>query len=71
MEHEIHGDTLGLLGRGEQSLMFVDVKNFRPLDVPRALIEGFFPYLPKSSPTVADDSGQPSPDSHQLPSIDG
>jgi acyl-CoA thioesterase FadM len=58
LEHEIHGDKLGLLGRGEQSLMFVDTEHFRPLDIPRAIIEGFLPYWPKGSPHAAADDLQ-------------
>ncbi|MBY0258350.1 MAG: acyl-CoA thioesterase [Methylobacterium sp.] len=53
LEHEIHSDTHGLLGRGEQSLMFVDPQTYRPLDIPRVVLEGFFPYLPETSAYVA------------------
>ena len=48
--HEIHSDLHGLLGRGEQSLMFVDTVHYRPLDIPRSIVEGFLPYWPKTSP---------------------
>jgi acyl-CoA thioesterase FadM len=60
LEHEIHGENLGLLGRGEQSLMFVDTEHFRPLDIPRAIVEGFLRYWPKGSPLAASEgnSGQ-------------
>ncbi|MGU3546172.1 thioesterase family protein [Methylobacterium sp. A52T] len=58
LAHEIHSEVNGLLGRGEQSLMFVDTVHYRPLDIPRAIIEGFLPYWPKTSPhAVADGSG--------------
>ncbi len=46
LEHEIHSATQGLLGRGEQSLMFVDTRTYRPLDIPRSIVEGFLPYAP-------------------------
>ncbi len=53
LQHEIISLNRGVLGRGEQSLMFVDVKSFQPLDLPRPIIEGFLPYWPKSPlPTV-------------------
>jgi YbgC/YbaW family acyl-CoA thioester hydrolase len=56
LAHEIHSEAHGLLGRGEQSLMFVDTANFHPLDIPRSIVEGFLPYWPKGSPlAVADD----------------
>lgn len=58
LAHEIHSEVNGLLGRGEQSLMFVDTVHYRPLDIPRAIIEGFLPYWPKTSPhAVAGGSG--------------
>ena len=50
LRHEIVSAKQGLLGRGEQSLMFVDTKTLRPLDIPRSIIEGFLPYWPKTSP---------------------
>lgn len=50
LAHEIHSEVNGLLGRGEQSLMFVDTVHYRPLDIPRTIIEGFLPYWPKTSP---------------------
>ncbi|MBB2964616.1 thioesterase family protein [Methylobacterium sp. R2-1] len=59
LAHEIHSGLNGLLGRGEQSLMFVDTVQYRPLDIPRTIIEGFLPYWPKSSPHAA--SSVPSP----------
>ena len=50
LAHEIYSKNHGLLGRGEQSLMFVDTQHNRPLAIPRAIIEGFLPYWPKTSP---------------------
>jgi YbgC/YbaW family acyl-CoA thioester hydrolase len=50
LEHEIHSATQGLLGRGEQSLMFVDTRTYRPLDIPRSIVEGFLPYAPAGAP---------------------
>ena len=59
LAHEIHSETHGLLGRGEQSLMFVDTANFHPLDIPRSIVEGFLPYWPKGSRlAVTDDRPQ-------------
>ncbi|WP_061977672.1 thioesterase family protein [Aureimonas sp. AU20] len=49
LEHEIHSENHGLLGRGSQSLMFVDIKDYRPLDIPGSIIRGFLPYWPKGS----------------------
>ncbi|SFL52966.1 thioesterase family protein [Methylorubrum salsuginis] len=46
LEHEIHSAAQGLLGRGEQSLMFVDTRTYRPLDIPKSIVEGFLPYAP-------------------------
>jgi len=50
LTHEIHSDAHGLLGRGEQGLMFVDTKTYHPLDIPRAIVQGFLRYWPKDSP---------------------
>ncbi len=49
LEHEIHSENHGLLGRGTQSLMFVDTKDYRPLDIPGSIVRGFLPYWPKGS----------------------
>lgn len=49
LEHEIHSENHGLLGRGSQSLMFVDTKTYQPLDIPGSIIRGFLPYWPKGS----------------------
>lgn len=49
LAHEIHSENQGLLGRGSQSLMFVDTKDYRPLDIPASIIRGFLPYWPKTS----------------------
>ncbi|MEF2550348.1 thioesterase family protein [Aurantimonas sp. A2-1-M11] len=54
LSHEIHSESQGLLGRGEQSLMFVDTEHHRPLDIPRDIVSGFLPYWPKESPHLAD-----------------
>lgn len=59
LAHEIHSEVNGLLGRGEQSLMFVDTVHYRPLDIPRTIVEGFLPYWPKVSPHAV--TGEPSP----------
>lgn len=60
LAHEIHSEMNGLLGRGEQSLMFVDTAHYRPLDIPRTIIEGFLPYWPKSSPHAVSNSSGPT-----------
>ncbi len=49
LSHEIHSSSQGLLGHGEQSLMFVDRDNYNPLDIPGEVIKGFLPYWPKDS----------------------
>lgn len=60
LAHEIHSKNHGLLGRGEQSLMFVDTQHYRPLDIPRAIVEGFLPYWPKTSPHTVENPLPPS-----------
>jgi len=54
LSHEIYSESQGLLGRGEQSLMFVDTEHYRPLDIPRDIISGFLPYWPKESPHLGE-----------------
>jgi acyl-CoA thioesterase FadM len=49
LQHEIYGGGHEMLGRGEQTLMFVDTKSMRPLDIPGEIIRGFLPYWPKES----------------------
>ncbi len=49
LQHEIHSAAQGLLGHGEQSLMFVDRENYNPLDIPGEVIKGFLAYWPKDS----------------------
>ncbi|MBO0661951.1 acyl-CoA thioesterase [Jiella sp. MQZ9-1] len=53
--HEIISDRHGLLGRGEQSLMFVDRDSFRPLDIPVDIIRGFLPFWPSGAPESRSD----------------
>lgn len=48
LAHEIVSDRHGLLGRGEQSLMFVDRSSFKPLDIPVDIVRGFLPFWPSS-----------------------
>ena len=50
LAHELFTENHGILGSGEQSLMFADAKDFHLLDIPRSVIAAFSPYLPKSSP---------------------
>lgn len=49
LRHEIYSQAQEILGRGEQTLMFVDTTNGRPLDIPGEIIKGFLPYWPKDS----------------------
>jgi acyl-CoA thioesterase FadM len=50
LDHEIHGGAAqGLLGSGAQTLMFVDIHDYHPLDIPGEMLRGFGPYLPKQS----------------------
>jgi acyl-CoA thioesterase FadM len=56
--HEIHSESRGFLGRGEQTLMFVDTENFHPLDIPRSIVEGFLPYAPKGSSLAVDKTSE-------------
>ena len=49
LQHEIHSAAQGLLGHGEQSLMFVDREHYNPLDIPGEVIKGFLAYWPKDS----------------------
>ena len=62
LEHDIRSDTQGILGRGEQSLMFVDTKNYRPLDSPGPISRGFLPYWPKTSRFGNADGSEPQPE---------
>jgi acyl-CoA thioesterase FadM len=55
LQHEIYGGAHEMLGRGEQTLMFVDTKSNRPLDIPGEIIRGFLPYWPRDS-RIAQDS---------------
>jgi YbgC/YbaW family acyl-CoA thioester hydrolase len=48
--HEILSDRHGLLGRGEQALMFVDRESFKPLDIPADIVRGFLPFWPSNRP---------------------
>ncbi len=48
--HEIVSGRHGLLGRGEQDLMFVDKESFKPLDIPVDIVRGFLPYWPSNRP---------------------
>jgi YbgC/YbaW family acyl-CoA thioester hydrolase len=60
LAHEVQSETRGLLGRGEQSLMFVDTEDFHPLDIPRAIVEHFRPHSPKE-PSLAAKSAIKEP----------
>ena len=41
--HEIHSRTDGLIGKGEQTIMFVDSTHYKPLDIPPVILRGFMP----------------------------
>jgi len=45
LEHEIRGINGGLLGKGTQQLMFVDVTSHALIDVPVDMLRGFLPYV--------------------------
>ncbi len=45
LEHEIHSKTDGLVGKGEQTLMFVDSTQFKPLDIPPVILRSFMPFF--------------------------
>jgi acyl-CoA thioesterase FadM len=49
LDHEVFSSARGMLGRGQQTLMFVNTENNRPLDIPGDIIRGFLPYWPKDS----------------------
>jgi acyl-CoA thioesterase FadM len=61
LEHEIHSATQGLLGRGEQGLMFVETRTYRPIDIPKSVIEGFLPYLPAGTAARRGEATLPLP----------
>jgi acyl-CoA thioesterase FadM len=52
LQHELYAEAGAMLGAGEQILMFVDVENSQPLDIPRDIVRGFLPYWPKESQIV-------------------
>ena len=45
LEHEILSADGGLLGKGSQQLMFVDVASYQLIDVPVDMLRGFLPYV--------------------------
>jgi acyl-CoA thioesterase FadM len=49
LEHEVYSGMREMLGRGQQTLMFVDTKSHRPLDIPGDIMRGFLPFWPKDS----------------------
>jgi YbgC/YbaW family acyl-CoA thioester hydrolase len=59
--HEIVSERHGLLGRGEQDLMFVDRESFKPLDIPADIIRGFLPFWPSNR------LGSAAPAAHEDP----
>ena len=45
LAHEIHSRTEGLIGKGEQTLMFVDTEHYKPIDIPPVVLRSFMPYF--------------------------
>ncbi len=45
LAHEIHSRTEGLIGKGEQTLMFVDTEQYKPIDIPPVVLRSFMPYF--------------------------
>lgn len=60
LQHEIYADDRGLLGKGEQTLMFADTTGGRLLDIPGDIIRGFLPYWPRDS-RIGQDLGRRQP----------
>ncbi len=52
LEHEILSADGGLLGKGSQQLMFVDVASYQLIDVPVDMLRGFLPYV-TNAPAVS------------------
>lgn len=46
--HEIHSRTDGLVGKGEQTIMFVDTTHLKPLDIPPVIMRSFLPYFARA-----------------------
>ena len=66
IHHEIYCAS-GLVGKGRQTIMFVDTKSFKPLDIPPIVMQSFLPYYnaPEKpmvfGPRAADHSREPVP----------
>lgn len=45
LEHEVYNDTGQLLGKGTQTLIFVDSQDYRLLDIPAEVMSAFMKYL--------------------------
>ena len=45
LAHEIHSRTEGLIGKGSQTLMFVDTLHYKPIDIPPDVLRSFMPYF--------------------------
>jgi acyl-CoA thioesterase FadM len=45
LEHEIYDSANRLLGKGEQSLMFVSASDYGLIDIPQEVHNGFLPYI--------------------------
>ena len=43
--HEIHSRTEGLIGKGAQTLMFVDTQHYKPIDIPPVVLRSFMPFF--------------------------
>jgi len=44
LEHEIHDGEGNLLGKGNQSILFVSSTNYKILDIPQAIVSAFISY---------------------------
>ncbi len=44
LEHEIHDGERNLLGKGNQSILFVSSTNYKILDIPQAIVSAFISY---------------------------
>ena len=45
LTHEIHSRTEGLIGKGAQTLMFVDTQQYKPIDIPPVVLRSFMPFF--------------------------
>lgn len=53
IQHEIHGNAGEMVGRGEQTIMFVDTVRHRPIDIPAIILQRFLPYYVPNNTTAS------------------